>query len=146
MRVGELAARAGVGIDTVRFYERRGVLPRAARLRSGYRSFSPEALARLMFAKKLRSLGFGLDEVVGLLALVDQGEVRCEAAGDLVGGIVRRLDEQIASLVTMRGELTAMLEGCTGGECAPLVEARSLVRPQTATVRNPAKTSLRSGG
>lgn len=128
MRVGEVAARAGVGIDTVRFYERRGVLPRAARLRSGYRSFAPEAVARLVFAKKLRSLGFGLDEVVSLLSLVDHGEMGCEAAGGIVGGIVERLDEQIAELTSMRRELGQMIEGCTGAECGPLKEARDIVR------------------
>src|SRR5579859_4541871 len=95
LRVGEVAARAGVGIDTVRFYERRGVLPKADRLSSGYRSFPHATVDRLVFAKKLRALGFGLEEVVKLFELVDRGDLTCDATGGLMHGIVQRLDEQI---------------------------------------------------
>jgi len=133
LRVGEVAAKAGVGIDTVRFYERRGVLPPAERLRSGYRSFPLAAVDRLVFAKRLRALGFGLDEVVAFFALIDRDALSCEAAAPLFEAITRKLDEQIAQLAAMRDELAAVRARCRAAQCADLLAAaRTVRRPRTA--------------
>jgi DNA-binding transcriptional MerR regulator len=67
MKIGEMARRAGVTIDTVRFYERRGVLPPPDRLPSGYRVYETAAVERVRFARELKGLGFTLDEVVDAL-------------------------------------------------------------------------------
>jgi DNA-binding transcriptional MerR regulator len=68
MRAGELAAHAGVNIQTVRFYERRGILPKPSRTASGYRVYSAEALRLIRFIKRAQELGFTLDEIEDLCA------------------------------------------------------------------------------
>ena len=67
MKIGQLARAAGVTVDTVRFYERRGVLPQAARLPSGYRVYTAATVERIRLARTLQALGFTLDEVVDAL-------------------------------------------------------------------------------
>jgi DNA-binding transcriptional MerR regulator len=71
LSIGEVAARAGVGIDTVRYYERRGVVPPAERRSSGYRAFRPQTVERIVFVKELQALGFSLDELDQLASIVD---------------------------------------------------------------------------
>src|ERR1044072_8687623 len=78
LRIGEVARAAGVSVDTVRFYERRGVLPAAARRPSGYRVFPPTAADRSRSAKALQDLGFTLDEVTDALRAHDTGDATCE--------------------------------------------------------------------
>ena len=67
LRIGEVAARTGVSIDTLRYYEKRQLLPRAPRTAGGFRLFSPEAVERIRFIKQAQALGFSLDEVSELL-------------------------------------------------------------------------------
>ncbi len=74
MKIGELAKRAGAGIDTVRFYEREGLLPRPQRQASGYRNYEPSAVARLSFIRRAKALGFTLSEIRELLELSGRRE------------------------------------------------------------------------
>ncbi len=69
MTIGKLAKQASVGIDTVRFYEREGLLPEAQRTDSGYRLYSPDDVDRLRFIRRAKNLGFSLDEITELLEL-----------------------------------------------------------------------------
>ena len=69
MKIGELAQRAGVGIDTVRYYEREGLLPPAQRLASGYRVYAQDDVLRLRFVRRAKALGFTLPEIRDLLTL-----------------------------------------------------------------------------
>lgn len=78
MKIGQVADEAGVSVDTVRFYERRGVLPAPDRMPSGYRTYTPAAVQRIRLARRLQTLGLTLDEVIGALHATDRG-----------GGVVR---------------------------------------------------------
>ena len=116
--IGQVAVRAGVKIDTVRYYERRGVLPAAERRASGYRSFQPQAVERIVFVKELQALGFTLDEVIDLLRLVDSEGATCATARPHVEKTLQRVEAKIAALTAMRDRLAARLRNCEGGACA----------------------------
>ena len=132
--IGRVAARAGVKIDTVRYYERRGVLPPAARRPSGYRSFQPQAVERIVFVKELQALGFTLDEIVDLLRLVDSDAATCATARPQVRTTLKRVEAKIAALTAMRERLAGVLRNCEAGACA--------IEEVTPQVRLPARRSL----
>jgi DNA-binding transcriptional MerR regulator len=125
LRIGTVAARAGVKIDTIRYYERRGILPAASRKSSGYRSFAPNTVDRIVFVKELQALGFSLDEIVAILRLVDQGTANCGDARPLAEASLGRIDGKIRALTAVRSRLAAVLGGCDAGCCA-LVEAAAI--------------------
>src|SRR5271170_4741588 len=118
LSVGRVAARAGVKIDTVRYYERRGVLPTAERRPSGYRSFAPQAVDRIVFVKEMQALGFTLDEIIALLRLVDSDAATCATARPHVQSTLQRIEAKIAALTAMRDRLAGLLQNCTGGACS----------------------------
>ncbi|HUY44277.1 MAG TPA: MerR family transcriptional regulator [Streptosporangiaceae bacterium] len=78
MKIGQVASESGVSIDTIRFYERRGVLPVPPRTESGYRVYTDASVARTRLARRLQSLGLTLDEVIGALHAHDEGHASCE--------------------------------------------------------------------
>src|SRR5688572_8792507 len=98
MKIGEVARRAGVSVDTVRFYERRGVLPSAERRPSGYRMFSESTVERIRMARDLQDLGFTLDEIIDALQAHDDGGATCESERWRLEAVVDRLDARIADL------------------------------------------------
>jgi DNA-binding transcriptional MerR regulator len=117
VKIGELARRSGVSIDAVRYYERRGVLPRAKRTASGYRVFGPEYVERLDLVRQLQELGFTLDEVVDALLAHDRGDATCESERwrlELVGD---RIDRKIKALQQTRRAIRATLAACHDGQC-----------------------------
>jgi len=110
--IGALAKRAGVGIDTVRYYERAGLLAPRTRLSSGYRRYSELELARLRFIRRAQALGFTLKEVSELLAISakrDVARVKRSAQAKLVD-IERRIDE----LARVRAGLAKLIAACPG--------------------------------
>jgi DNA-binding transcriptional MerR regulator len=123
MKIGELAERSGVSIDTVRFYERRGVLPTPARTASGYRTYTPATVDRLRFARRLQELDFTLDEIIDALAAHDAGTATCDSERWRLEAVLDRIDARIAELRGLRKEVRGVLAGCDGGHCA-LVTAR----------------------
>lgn len=123
MKIGQFARQAGVGTDTVRFYERRGVLARAARTSSGYRSFTAADVERILFVKALQGLGFTLDEVVALLRAVDAGTASCVSERARFEEVLARVDAQLRELRAVRRRLTQTLHQCEGGACRVLPAA-----------------------
>lgn len=117
MRIGELSTRAGISIDSVRYYERRGVLSKAARTASGYRLFGQNDVTRLGFVRQLQDLGFTLDEIVDALQVHDRGEATCESERWRLEAVSARLDERIAALKATRRLLDRSLRACERGEC-----------------------------
>lgn len=117
MKIGEVARRAGVTIDTVRFYERRGVLPPAARSPSGYRDFPASAVERIRGARALQRLGFSLDEVVDALRSHDRGGATCESERWRLESVLERIDARIAELREVRQATSAAIEACRTGHC-----------------------------
>ena len=112
MRVGQLAAAAAVTVQTIRFYERRGLLPAASRLPSGYRDY-PEAAARTVaLIKRMQGLGFTLRELEHFIRLLESEPHDPAGRRECVEGKLRRIDEQIRRLQAMRDELGARLLTC----------------------------------
>jgi len=148
MTVGELARRAGVGVQTVRYYERRRLLPEAARRASGYREFTPAALDRLRFIRRAQELGFTLAEIAELLALrldprTTAADVKARARGKIA-----EIDAKIRDLERIRHALAHLAGRCRGGrgpagDC-PLLEALGpLGEPGAAGVAGPAPEHAR---
>jgi MerR family mercuric resistance operon transcriptional regulator len=127
MTIGELAREAGVGVQTVRYYERRRLLPAAARRSSGYREFTPAALERLRFIRRAQELGFTLSEIAELLTLrLDPHTTAADfkaRAEEKIGEIERKLHD----LERLRHALAHLAGGCPGGRSptgdCPLLEA-----------------------
>jgi MerR family transcriptional regulator, copper efflux regulator len=110
--IGQLAKRGGVGIDTVRYYERNGLLAPSSRLPSGYRRYSELELTRLRFIRRAQALGFTLKEIKELLALSaqrDVGRVKRSAQAKLVD-----VEARIAALERMRDGLAKLIAACPG--------------------------------
>jgi len=125
LTIGRLAARADVGIDTVRFYEKRGLLPAPARTTSGYRVYDEAAIVRLQFIRRAKNLGFSLDEIDALLMLQDKGG-RKAAVKALTRKKLSEIDRKIEDLSRMREVLNELSGKCSGdGDVAgcPIIEA-----------------------
>lgn len=126
LSIGKLAKQAGVAIDTVRYYERNGLLAPAGRLASGYRRYGAEELKRLRFIRRAKVLGFSLDDIRSLLALSaerDVARVRASAQRKL-GDIELR----IAELERIRSGLRTLIDACPGhggSEACPILNALS---------------------
>lgn len=118
MKIGELAARAGVSVDTVRFYEKRGLLPTPRRRASGYRTYTDQTVERIRLVKFVQGLGLGLDEIGEVLTLLEQGSANCENQRPRLRAVVDRLDREIADLVKVRSRVAGFLESCASGHCA----------------------------
>jgi MerR family transcriptional regulator, mercuric resistance operon regulatory protein len=112
MRTGQLARQAGVNPQTLRYYERRGLLPQPGRQDSGYRVYASDSVEIVRFIKRAQELGFSLDEVESLLELARGGPESCEVAQDLAREKMRQLDSKIAGLRAMRGSLQRLVESC----------------------------------
>ena len=117
MKIGEMAKQAGVTIDTVRFYERRGVLPAPDRLPSGYRVYDTAAVERVRFARELQGLGFTLDEVVDTLHTYDAEDPTCADQRWRLERALDRIDQKIGELRDTRAEVIAVLDDCIHGHC-----------------------------
>ena len=112
MRTGEVAAAAGVNVQTLRYYERRGLLPEPARRASGYRVYDRDAVRTVRFIKRAQELGFGLSEAESLLALAAGGPEGCDAARALADEKIAELDRRIADLQAMRDSLAQLAATC----------------------------------
>ena len=111
LTVGQLAARAGVRVDTVRFYERTGLLPRPRRTGGDHRRYGPADVDRLLFIRGARRLGLRLAEIRELTQARDTGTCPCGPAETLLREHVGEIDKEIARLTALRAELTGVLTG-----------------------------------
>jgi DNA-binding transcriptional MerR regulator len=111
--IGKAARQAGVGIDTVRFYERSGLLPAARRTAGGYRLYSRDDVDRLRFIRRAKTLGFTLEEISGLLQL---NEARGSRAGvkKLAEKRLAELDQKLRELTAIRDALASLVRRCSG--------------------------------
>ena len=129
MRIGELAKATGTKAETIRYYEREGILPAADRTDSNYRDYSDGHLATLIFVRRARALGFTMAQVRELLALSDHEDKPCSDVDQLVQRQLGEVTRKIADLTALQNELQHMLRSCQAdriGECR-IVE--SLARP-----------------
>lgn len=117
MKIGELARHTGVSVDTIRFYERRGVLPPPDRLPSGYRDYSLDMAERIRMAKFLQSLGFTLDEIVASLADIDAGAIDQPTGQARLTAMLERVEVRIADLEDVRRNIGTVIAECQAGRC-----------------------------
>lgn len=117
MKIGQVASESGVSIDTVRFYERRGVLPAPPRTASGYRTYTGASVARIRLARRLQGLGLTLDEVIGALHANDEGHASCETQRWRLEAVLDRIEARIAELARLRAEVHEVLAACDAGSC-----------------------------
>ena len=107
---GQLAARGGVNVESIRFYEREGLLPKPPRSRSGYRHFPDEAVQRIRFIKRSQELGFTLREIKELLELRD--DASCASVRKHAEAKLDDIDAKIADLKKMRRALARLVAEC----------------------------------
>jgi Hg(II)-responsive transcriptional regulator len=113
MRSAQVAAEAGVNLQTLRYYERRGLLPAPPRLESGYRAYHPDAVRTVRFVKTAQRLGFTLEEIDSLLDLAAGGPANCEAAQAVATAKVTELERRIDDLTAMRDSLQQLVATCS---------------------------------
>lgn len=111
LRIGEVASRAGVSVDTVRYYERRRLLPRAPRTGGGFRLFAPETVERVQFIKQAQDIGLSLEEIAQLLATGGAAD-ECRRMRDLLRAKLGELDERMELMRKFRRTLTRYLSAC----------------------------------
>ena len=133
LRIGEVAARSGVSLDTLRYYERRRLLPRAPRSGGGFRLFPPETVGRVRFIKQAQELGLSLDEIGELLTA--GGEAECRRVRDLLRVKLTDLDARLKAMRQFRRTLAGHLDACE----------RELER-QGAAACCPVVTEIKGGG
>ena len=129
LTIGKLAEAADVGVETVRFYQRSGLLPEPERPMSGYREYTDSDRRRIRFIKRAQTLGFNLEDIAGLLKL--DGPQTCSVTHDLALEKLHVVKEKIDALVAIRDALQQMVRQCerkhTRGTC-PIIQ--SLVREE----------------
>jgi DNA-binding transcriptional MerR regulator len=117
VKIGQVAEQAGVSVDTVRFYERRGVLPSPQRLPSGYRVYGPATVERIRLARRLQQLGFSLDEVIAALHAADRGGASCESERWRLEAVLQRIGAKVDELRAVERDVRAVLAACDAGTC-----------------------------
>lgn len=125
LTIGRVARLAGVRIDTVRYYERRGLLPAPPRTDGGYRAYDHGTVAVLRFIRRAQELGFTLREIEGLLELRGRPSAPCHEVKATAEAKIRDIDARIRDLTAMRTALEPLVEACgSGGEAwCPILEA-----------------------
>ncbi|WP_228754912.1 MerR family transcriptional regulator [Pseudomonas aeruginosa] len=127
MKISEAAAASGCHLETIRYYERVGLMPRPTRTGSGYRAYAPHDVERLRFISRGRELGFSLEEIRSLLRLNDDPKLSCGDVDVLARAHLADIHQRIEELQRMAAELERVIVQCAGGErgtCTILGELR----------------------
>jgi len=125
LTIGRLSRQADVGIDTIRFYERRGLLPPPTRSPAGYRLYGLSTVDRIRFIRRAKNLGFTLDEIETLLRLQDQGGKKAEVR-ELTRHKLAQIGAKIDDLQRMQSVLQQLAQQCTGAgsvDSCPIIDA-----------------------
>lgn len=126
LSIGEVARRAGVGIEAIRFYEREGLIPEPPRKESGYRQYPPDSVARLRFIQQAKDLGFSLKEIKELLSLRIEPLTDCADIQERAEAKVGDIEGKIQTLQRMKKALANLVAACPGrgpvSEC-PILDA-----------------------
>ena len=115
MKIGELARKAGSNSETVRYYERIGLLPRPGRTDANYRDYCTSDVERLTFIRHARGLGFELADIRSLIDLAEHPERDCGEADAIASRHLEAVETKIARLERLRSELARMISQCRGG-------------------------------
>lgn len=128
MRIGEIARRADCEVQTVRFYEREGLLPAPAREVSGYRNYGAQHLARLNFIRHCRSLDIPLAEIRQLLEFAATPEQSCAQVNQLLDAHIGLIRKRIDSLLNLEKELSSLRQSCAGDSSRACAILESFIR------------------
>jgi len=123
MLIGELATRSGTLVETIRYYERVGMMPAPPRSASGYRQYRPEHLQRLLFLRRCRDLGFSIQEISSLLELAEQREEPCTKIARVATHHLDAVQAKLTDLKRLHRALRSLIESCSGG---PVSECKIL--------------------
>lgn len=118
LTIGELSKSTNTNIETIRYYERIGLLPKPSRTSGNYRVYNKAELGRLSFIRRARDLGFPLDQVRALLELADRRDQPCATVDALVRTHLREIERKITDLQALGSELSEMLSQCSRGTIA----------------------------
>jgi len=140
LTIGKLAKQADLGVETLRYYERRGLIEPRGRTESGYRFYSNDARRRLRFIRRAQALGFSLDEIAELLSLSDRPERSAAEVKRLARAKIADIETRIHDLERMRSALSVLEEQCPGhagttAEC-PILAALNQRDPEPASGEN----------
>lgn len=127
LKIGQVATLVGVGIDTVRYYERLGLLPEAARRASGYRVFDETTVERIRLIKRLQDLGLSLQEIDAMLRATGE-HATCEHESEKLRAALARTEERIAALAAVKTELLGALRRCTDGQCTIMAQVSAVTK------------------
>lgn len=144
LRIGEVAAEAGVNVQTLRFYERRGLLKEPPRRASGYREYPVQAVRMIRFIKRAQQLGFSLNEVGELLSLRDSRGSSCADVRAAAQEKIATIETKLESLQAIRDALKALVKTCGrdgAARACPILEALDNAPPPA---RSPAKSHRQS--
>jgi Cu(I)-responsive transcriptional regulator len=118
LRIGELARRTGTNIETIRYYERIGLLRSPARTACNYRAYDDGHLGRLSFIRRARDLGFSLNQIRDLLELADQRDRSCDAVDAIAREHLAEVNRKIRDLKALHRELNSIISQCGRGTVA----------------------------
>ena len=139
MRTSEVAAQAHVNAQTLRYYERRGLLPQPGRTRSGYRAYTPDAVRVVRFVKRAQQLGFTLDDIEELLHLANGGPASCDDAKTMARTRIADLQRRIEDLAGMHDALVRLVDTCdqprAKRDCPILHDIQTAATTTTSTAR-----------
>jgi DNA-binding transcriptional MerR regulator len=136
LRIGEVASGSGVGVETLRFYERRGLLGRPARTESGYRVYDESVLEQLAFIKRAQAIGFSLEEIAHFIAERAGGRLPCREVRELARRKLAELDQRLKELRRYREDLARTLRDWdergdeVGGNVCGLIEGSTITSPE----------------
>ncbi len=126
LKIGEVATEADVNVQTLRYYERRGLIPEPQRTRAGYRLYPPETIQLVRFIRRAQELGFSLAEIEQLLELRVDRVSSCEEVQELAEAKIVTIDEKVRQLSALKQALGVLIHSCQRGdetrEC-PILEA-----------------------
>jgi Hg(II)-responsive transcriptional regulator len=126
LRIGDVAAKAGVNVETLRYYERRGILRSPKRSPAGYREYPTDTVRLIRFIKRAQELGFTLDEIEEMIALRQTASKRRNRVRELAAAKLQSIDEKIARLHAIRDALSPLVDECACGAdtvTCPILEA-----------------------
>ena len=135
LTIGKLARATGTTVETIRYYEKSGLIAAPARTDGNYRSYRPEDLERLRFVRRTRDLGFSLDEVRALLDMAEQRDRDCRTVDELANRHLEEIDRKIADLTMLKRELSGVISSCAGGTIGGVPHPRSFLTSMTLIAR-----------
>lgn len=133
--IGQLSLRTGVNIETIRYYERVGLMPKARRAQNGRRLYTDSDVVHLTFVRHARDLGFDMTVIRALLALQQDPNSSCEEVAHIAREQLEAIHDRIKRLAVLRTELARIMKACAGGRVAECRIIEALSRPVRANVR-----------